>query len=80
MGLNNTLGDLNDFLFGQLERLDNPDMSPDELNQEIQRADAMSGVADKIIKNANTVLNAKKIYSGKDGWIDPKERPKMLEG
>ncbi|EPH86954.1 hypothetical protein D922_04462 [Enterococcus faecalis 06-MB-DW-09] len=77
---NNTLNDLNNFLFGQLERLDNPDMMPEELEAEIKRSDAMTDVAEQVIKNANTVLAVEKMYSGKDGWVDPKRRPKMIEG
>ncbi|OTN76761.1 hypothetical protein A5886_001840 [Enterococcus sp. 8G7_MSG3316] len=76
----NTLSDLNNFLFGQLERLDNPDMTHEELDAEIKRTSAMTDVAEKVIKNANTVLEAEKLYSGKDGWVDPKRRPKMIEG
>lgn len=55
---NNTLNDLNNFLFGQLERLDNPDMTPEELETEIKRSEAMTDVAEQVIKNANTVLAA----------------------
>ena len=77
---NNTLNDLNNFLFGQLERLDNPDITPEELEAEIKRSDAMTDVAEQVIKNANTVLAAEKMYSGKDGWVDPKRRPRMIEG
>ena len=77
---NNTLNDLNNFLFGQLERLDNPDMTPEELEAEIKRSEAMTDVAEQVIKNANTVLTAEKMYSGKDGWVDPKRRPRMIEG
>ncbi|MFS0933290.1 hypothetical protein ACFDAA_11845 [Enterococcus casseliflavus] len=77
---NNTLNDLNNFLFGQLERLDNPEMPQEELEAEIKRSEAMTDVAEQVIKNANTVLAAEKMYSGKDGWVDPKRRPKMIEG
>lgn len=77
---NNTLNDLNNFLFGQLERLDNPDMTPEELETEIKRSEAMTDVSEQVIKNANTVLAAERMYSGKDGWVDPKRRPKMIEG
>lgn len=76
----NTLSDLNNFLFGQLERLDNPEMTPEELKAEIKRSEAMTGVAEQVIKNANTVLAAEKMYSGRDGWVDPERRPKMIEG
>lgn len=74
------MSDLNNFLFGQLERLDNPELSQEELEQEIKRSSAMTDVAEQVIKNANTVLTAEKMYSGKDGWVDPKHRPKMING
>lgn len=76
----NSLEDLNNFLFGQLERLDDPDLTPEELKSEIERSDAMTSVATKIIDNANTVLKAQKVYSGSDGWVAPENRPKMLGG
>lgn len=75
-----TLGDLQNFLFGQLERLDNPDLTQEELESEIKRSEAMTDIAEKVIENANTVLNAQKFYVGKDGWVDPEDRPKLLEG
>ena len=74
----NTLGDLNNFLFGQLERLDNPDLEGDELLKEIARSKAISEIAKNVIENANVVLQAQKHrdeFKGTDSIT-----PRMLEG
>lgn len=55
------LTDLNDLLFEQLERLGNDDLRGDELEQEINRAKAVTGVASKVIENASLVLDAHKL-------------------
>lgn len=74
----NTLGDLNNFLFAQLERLDNEEMSAEELTKEIERSKAIAGVSSQIIQNANTVLKAQQFYDDRHD-IEAK-KPKMLEG
>ncbi len=75
----NTLGDLNLYLFSQLERLDNEELSEDELQQEIQRSKAIASVSAQIISNANTVLEAQRFVSETVGRSKV-EVPKMLEG
>lgn len=76
--MKNTLGDLNNHLFAQLERLSDEDLDIEQLNKEIQRSKAISDVASKIIDNANVVLAAQKL---KVGMIDIDNTvPKMLEG
>ena len=76
--VNNTLGDLNNFLFGQLERLDNPDLSNDELEVEIKRSEAMNKIAKSIVDNGQLVLNAMKFN---DDRMDADARtPRMLTG
>jgi len=76
---NNTLTDLNNHLFEQMERLNDDELVPEALEIEIKRSDAMTNVATQIINNAKLAVEAEKIYSGKDGWVDPKRRPVMLE-
>lgn len=49
--MKNTLIDLNNHLFEQLERLNDDDLDADRLEQELKRADAMSKIAEKIISN-----------------------------
>lgn len=61
--MKNTLGDLNNHLFAQLERLNDEEIEGERLKEEIARAKSITDVASKIIDNANTVLNAKKLQA-----------------
>lgn len=74
----NTLGDLNNHLFMMLEKLNDDDITGDNLEQEINRANAITRVSSQIISNANLVLKAK-IQSEEVALYD-KQLPKMLEG
>lgn len=76
--MKNTLGDLNNHLFAQLERLNDEDLKGDELQEEIVRARAINDVASRIIANGSLVLQAKKLMDDKLN-IDDK-LPRMLEG
>lgn len=58
--VNNTLMDLNNFLFGQLERLDDPEC---DLDKEIARSKAMVDIGKVIVENANTALEGAKYIS-----------------
>ena len=75
--MKNTLGDLNNHLFAQLERLGDEELKGEDLLEEISRAKAVSSVAAQIIANGSLVLEAKKITEFE---MDPKGLPKMLEG
>ena len=58
----NKLTDLNNHLFEQLERLNDEDLSEEQLARETKRADAMSKLATQIVNNAKTQVDAAKIY------------------
>ena len=76
--MQNTLGDLNNHLFAQLERLGDEELAGDKLTEEIDRAKAITRVAHQIISNGSLVLQAQKFhteYKSKD-----LHKPRMLEG
>ncbi len=52
----NTLSDLNNHLFAQLERLGDEELTEEQLQKEMERAKAINGVAKNIIDNAKTAL------------------------
>ena len=76
--MRNTLGDLNNHLFAELERLGDEELTGDELDKEIRRASAIANVSKNIISNANVILQAIKFKE--DEMMKTEEMPKMLEG
>jgi hypothetical protein len=76
--LRNTLGDLNNHLFAQLERLSDEELTGEKLSEEINRAKSVTSVASQIISNGSLVLEAKKLAD--DRMNADVKVPKMLEG
>ncbi len=74
----NTLGNLNNHLFAELERLSDKNLKGEALREEISRAKAINSVAIQIISNGSLVLEARKAVD--DSLRADKELPKMLEG
>lgn len=77
--MKNTLVDLNNHLFEQLERLNDEELRGEDLKDEIIRAKSISDIASKIIDNANTVLAVKKMQVETLGKSNV-TIPKMIEG
>lgn len=59
--MKNTLTDLNNHLFEQMERLNDEELSNEELEKEIRRAKAMTRISGQIIENASLGLDAEKL-------------------
>ena len=58
--MKNTLQDLNNYLFEQIERLNDDELDDVQLEKEIKRSEAVQKVAKTIIENGQLALNAKK--------------------
>ncbi len=76
--IKNTLGDLNGYLFEQLERLNDEDLDEDMLKTELRRSKAVAEVAKQIIENGKLVLDAQKFVDKRNDAEN--ELPKLLEG
>lgn len=61
--MKNKLGDLNNHLFAQLERLSDEEMSLEQIEQEVKRTEAIVSVADQIVGNAELQLKAAKLFA-----------------
>ena len=77
--MHNTLEDLNNFMFGQLERLDNPDLSDEELQKEKGRSKAMVDIGKTIVDNARLSLEARKFAAELEIQGRSEAMPAMLE-
>lgn len=75
MSATRDLAELQEHLFGELDRLASADA--DSLDAEVRRAEAIVGVGKVMVENANTAIKATYLA---DGFIKTESRlPKMLE-
>lgn len=71
--MKNTLSDLNNYLFEQIERLQDNDLTDTQLDQEIKRAEAVRKTADTIIQNASLAYRAFSAAREYDSNVDTKQ-------
>lgn len=76
--MKNKLVDLNNHLFAQLERLSDEDMTPEKIEQEAKRGEAMVAVADQILRMAALQVQAAKIAA--DRGLDPTPYLPVVDG
>ena len=78
--MDNDLNSLNNYLFEQLERLnDDEELVKDgQLEKELKRAKAITGVSTAIVNNAKLILDAKK-YATEYGLENASEVLKLKE-
>lgn len=77
--MKNTLSDLNNYLFEQLERLNDDGLTQEQFEREVKRTDAVNKVAKTIIDNGALALSVKK-HLDEQGGGDNYKMPIMLEG
>ncbi|WP_066517643.1 hypothetical protein [Sphingobium cloacae] len=61
--MKNKLTDLNNHLFAQLERLAEEDLSAEQIDTEVKRADAIVALSDQIVSAANLQLKAVQVLA-----------------
>lgn len=54
--MKNSLSDLNEKLLAEMDRLTDPKLEGEKLNEEIKRADVVAKIGAVVVNNANTVL------------------------
>lgn len=54
------LGDLNNVLFEQIERLNDDDLVGEELENQLKKSQAIGGIAKMIVNNSSLILKAAK--------------------
>lgn len=69
---------LNEMLFQQLEKLQNDDLTAEELETEIKRADAVKGISTQILEGQKLAFNLMK-HRDEYGYKKDDFVPKMLE-
>jgi hypothetical protein len=77
--MKNKLSDLNDHMFAQMERLADESITPEVLEREVKRGEAMVGIADGIMRNAALQLAAARLVHD-HGKGDPMAYLPSLEG
>lgn len=70
------LGDLNEHLFNQLNRLSDDSLKGDDLKDEINRAKTVSDLSKRVIETGRLALDAERFKD--DKWNAEAELPKML--
>ena len=74
--MKNTLEDLNDHLFAELERLDDESISDEKLDTELRRAEGMPKVGETILRTGELAYKSMALQAE---YHASYEVPKMLE-
>jgi len=77
--MKNTLADLNNHLFAQLERLGDETMTAEQLTSEISRAKSITDVSKEIVNNASLQLEAVKLKAEYKG-LQSNDIPQLIGG
>jgi len=65
------LGDLNNVLFEQIERLNDDELTGEELENQLKKSKAIGGIATTIVHNSTLILKAAK-YAEDSGTVMPR--------
>ncbi len=77
--MKNTLTDLNNHLFEELERLNDEELDEDGIEKELKRAEGMTKIAQQIIQNGELAYKTM-VHMDEYGYnVDKRSVPSMLE-
>lgn len=76
--MQNKLTDLNNHLFAQMERLSDEELNGEQLQDEIERARAITSISNQIIQNGALALKAEQFKS--ERMNNDSKLPLFLEG
>lgn len=63
--MKNTMADLNNILFEQIERINDDDLTGDELKEALKKAETINGIAATIVTSANVQVRAAAVFGRK---------------
>ena len=75
--MKNTLSDLNNYLFEQLERLNDDSLTSEQLDRELNKTDAIVKISEKIISNGELAFRTMK-HMDEYGYESKRSVPAML--
>lgn len=73
-----TLSDLSEILFDQLDRLNDPNLAGEALEQELDRSKAVTSVAGQAISNANTMIRGWELKQAMSEGNAASSAPRLL--
>ena len=76
--MKNTLMDLNNYLFEQIERLNDDELTDDQLERELKKTDSIVKISEKIIENGELAFKTMK-HMDEYGYGQTHAVPKMLD-
>lgn len=76
--MKNTLVDLNNYLFEQIERLNDDSITEEQLERELKKTDSIVKISEKIIQNGELAFKTMK-HMDDYGYGQTRTVPKMLE-
>lgn len=76
--MKNTLTDLNNHLFEELERLNDEELNEEQLDKELKRADGMTKIAAQIIQNGELAFRTMRHLDQYGYGMGEKVAPAML--
>lgn len=75
----NTLNDLNNHLFEQIERISDDELTEEQFEREVQRSRTISSLAKGVVNNARVMLDAQKHRDEYYGSSTREEIPEILK-